>query len=91
MDEGMFNGKPEFLTIKDFSEATGLTKGYLRQLARDNELPAIHISKRRWLIPKVQFIEWMMRGRDESRQSNNPGANNKLDSNTTSKDSGGQS
>ena len=60
--DAMFADYSDLLTIKDVAEITGMTPQYLRQMARQGKLPAVHIGDRRWYLPKVQFIDWLKNG-----------------------------
>ena len=48
--DAMFSSYSDLLTIKDVAEITGMTPQYLRQMARQGKLPAVHIGDRTYGI-----------------------------------------
>lgn len=68
----LFDGKPGAMSIRDVSDATGISEDYLRRLAGQGRFPAYRICKRQWIIPKDDFIAWLEdKGVEPGDQENN--------------------
>lgn len=55
----LFAQYPDLLTTAHIAEITGFNVQYVRQLCREQVLPAIQIGARAWFVPKTRFIEYV--------------------------------
>lgn len=55
----LFAQYPDLLTTAHIAEITGFNVQYVRQLCREQVLPAIQIGARAWFVPKTRFIDYV--------------------------------
>ena len=51
----------ELLTAEEVAHMLDYTARYVRQLAREREIPALKV-RRRWLFPRQRLLEWIHQG-----------------------------
>lgn len=62
----MFAQYPDLLTTAHIAEITGFNVQYVRQLCREQVLPAIQIGARAWFVPKTRFIDYVLAGGNDA-------------------------
>ena len=53
----LFTQYPDLLTTAHIAEITGFNVQYVRQLCREQVLPAIQIGARSWFVPKKRVSD----------------------------------